>query len=148
MANALVRALVGVLGVVTAMSVIACQGDLGDTDEVGEADAAITMDDLVLVGDSCVSDLPPGDAARVEHVEQILGMTASQRVAAGVKKMSTSALPSDQRRALAALAGNPCEVEGEITCVSGTSDNGTHWAMCTDGIVTCGATSAGLLLFR
>ena len=136
------------LGLVTAMSVIACEGDLEDTEELGEAAGAITMDELVLVGDACVSDLPIGDTARVENAELMLGMTASQRIAAGVKKMTTSALPVDQRRALGALAGNPCEVEGEISCVSGTSDNGTHWAMCTDGIVTCGATSAGLLWCR
>jgi len=134
-----------VLGVATIAWTIACEGELEETEAVDEAEAAITIDEPVLVNGTCVTVLAPADAARVEKAEEIVGMTASQRAAAGVRTMSTSALPVDQRRAISALAGNPCEVEGETSCVSGTSDNGTHWVMCTDGITTCGASSAGVL---
>lgn len=139
------RALVGVLGVMAATGIIACEGDFEESEDVGEAESAITMDEPVLFNGTCVSVLAPGDAARVEQSEDLVEMTLSQRIVAGAQKVSTSTLSVNQRRALSALASNPCEVEGEVACTYGTSDNGTRWAMCTDGITTCGYVSTGLL---
>ena len=143
MTSTVFRGLVFVLGVATAMSAIACEGELDETEAVDEAEAAITVDEPVLVNGACVTDLAPDVAARVERVEDIVEMTAAQRAALGVKTISPSALTAEERRAAAALASNPCEVEGSASCTTTTNSHGVTTVLCTDGITNCVGTASG-----
>ena len=140
------RQWVGGLGVVLALCAVGCEQETEESvEEVDDAEAAIQVDDPVLVSGVCTTNLTAAQAAGVAQTENVLGMTPSQRVAAGVKKVSLSSLSADLRRAASVIATDPCEVEGETSCTSGTTDSGLKWWMCTDGISTCGYTEMGKL---
>lgn len=123
------------------LSLSAC---LDDSEvDVDIASSSLTSSSLVLTSGACVrySALTPIAQNDTTSAYRIVGMTPSQRRAAGVTfspKLSTAELVD-----YAAIQSNPCHVEGDWTCVSGTGDNGHHWAMCTDGITTCGVGTTG-----
>jgi hypothetical protein len=103
----------------------------------------LTSSSLVLTGGSCVpyASLAPIAQSDTSNANRVLGMTPSQRRAAGV--IANPKLSSRELSDYAAIQTNPCHVEGEWSCVSGTGEGGHHWAMCTDGITTCGVGTTG-----
>lgn len=123
-----------------ALSVSACVADEIDLEVVS---SDLTSSSLVLTGGTCTpyASLAPIAQNDTANANRYLGMTPSQRRSAGA--ITNPKLSSGEVSDYNAIQTNPCHVAGEWSCVSGTGEGGHHWAMCTDGITTCGVGTTG-----
>jgi hypothetical protein len=124
--------------IASALLVTACVATEDESLDVDTTQSALRSASPILTAKGCTPYAALDAVARrdVDSAYRVSEMSPEERRAYGVTlepKLSIAELASYD-----AIQLDPCHVAAEWSCVSG-GENGTHWAMCTNGTITCGA---------